>query len=878
MGKNVTNQIRIRKKSKNIKEEKKMEIKVSRWKYNNFEKNVDSFYEEGEARKAERLKREEKELQDSLFLHHPKTEDQIQREVAALVKTKRLHQRNKENDIYGEIQATDIYNNKKSWPKSHKEWLAYSHLALKHFQNIMEGKQIPTWQLVRFRAEDEFKAGIYSAFPSIWMIMINALAEDRIKQLAYKLIFEGVSIFENQATVSMSQKQLYRRKHLLCSGKTLNITNLRVYNKLNATDRNGYTFKLAGTKYSIFSNYPMEAMKKGKEWEKKPFFQSNSKKVLLSPDAVTESLVEWNKTGAIEYVGKAEEIESPIRAATVLAINIKPEKIKLRVCFDGGPWSITKKYDVPCVLDTVQKALMYIEKGDRMTKWDDKSGFHQLRLDEASRSYTHFVWGKHVFQYYGAPFGIGRVPADFQLANHCVVNFLRDHGVPAFLYLDDRLIIEERHGETEQTLIEKGIRAPRNALLTNLLMTAVGGFVSKSKSTPVCSTKIEFLGFDIDTEKETIAIPDQKWDKFQKSLENMLKEKVVFYKDLEKLRGQMCSFLLVITNMQLYIREATATLLESEKKDKPYMEITKELREELKVWRSHEIKYIERERRWHEVDTKLITKDIYTDASGYAMGWYTEEKNEKYSAYWNKNDGKLNIATKEALAILYYIEHHTMELRDVRARFFCDNMAVCLAFEKGAREKTLNRAITKINKLAVQLNLILHIEWCDTKSQKADEPSRILDINEEILKEGMLEKLWKIAGFKTNLDGAATFNNKKHKRYVSRYPETKATATDFMAFEPNQDDVIYLFPPKNAQDFLVKKLLKVENRFILIYTEIGERPIFIPYLKRRKDIEIINISNIYDSPTLEPSKKYSETHGYYGESKKKKTMYCAIKR
>ena len=872
----MTNQIRIKPKKRRIEDEPKISRKVSKWKYNNLNKNKkENEYVEGEKRKAERKKIENEKLEIAMGTRPPKTFQEVKKDVEISIQRGEFHKRNGENDIYGDVTATDLHNNKKSWPKSHSEWLAYSHLALKHFNNIMEGKQIPTWQLVRYRSEEEFKAGIYSAFPQIWMIMINALKDDRIKQIAYKLVYNGVSVFENQATVSTWNKQKYRNKHWLCSGKTLNTVNLAVFNKLGPTNRNGFSYRIAGTKYSIFSNYPMETVQIKGKWIKKPFYQQNSEKVMLNPDAVTESLRDWNKTGAIEYVGKAEEVESPIRAGTVLAINIKPEKVKLRVCFDGGPWTITRKYDVPCNLDTVQKVLLYVEKDDCLTKWDDKSGFHQLKLDEASRHYTHFEWGGHIFQYYAAPFGIGRVPGDFQLVNHCVVNFLRTQGIPTFVYLDDRLVIEGKHTETEQKLIEMGTRAPRNGLLTNLLMTAVGGYVSKSKSTPICSRKIEFLGFDINTENETIAIPEKKWNTFQEDIRKMCKEKAIFYKDLEKIRGQMCSFILVISNMQLYIRNITKALMKAEENDSPYIVMTNDLKEELKVWKSKEIKYIEKIRRWHPVETKLVTKNIYTDASGYGMGWYTEDKNQEYSAYWNKEDGKLNIATKEALAILYYIEHHTNELRDVRARFFCDNMAVCTAFETGAREYTLNKAITKINKLAVQLNLILHIEWCDTKSQKADEPSRILNKNEEIIKPELLEKIWEYAGFKTNIDGAATFYNKIHKRYISRYPETEAESTDFMSYEEKQDDVIWLFPPKNAQDFMIRKLLKSQNRFILIFSAIGEIPIFFPYIKAKA--EIINLSKWDDSPTLIPSKKYSDKYGYYGDCEDTKQIYCAIK-
>ena len=82
----------------------------------------------------------------------------------------------------------------------------------------------------------------------------------------------------------------------------------------------------------------------------------------------------------------------------------------------------------------------------------------------------------------------------------------------------------------------------------------------------------------------------------------------------------------------------------------------------------------------------------------------------------------------------------------------CDNMAVTNAFEKGSKEKILNGVITDINILAVTRNIHISITWVDTKSQKADLPSRILDNNEEILCDSVLEYLIQTYKLKPTID------------------------------------------------------------------------------------------------------------------------------
>ena len=65
----------------------------------------------------------------------------------------------------------------------------------------------------------------------------------------------------------------------------------------------------------------------------------------MNAKKITAQILEWLETKAVVWLGPANKIESPIRAGLVLAINTKQtpegEKLKLRVCMDGGPWTIT---------------------------------------------------------------------------------------------------------------------------------------------------------------------------------------------------------------------------------------------------------------------------------------------------------------------------------------------------------------------------------------------------------------------------------------------------------------------------------------------------------------------------------------------------------
>ena len=95
-------------------------------------------------------------------------------------------------------------------------------------------------------------------------------------------------------------------------------------------------------------------------------------------------------TGAIEWLGPANIIESPTSAGLVLATNIKythqGEKVKIQVCMVGGPWTTTKTHNPSCLFNNLTDVLLFIKPNKLMSKFVDKSGFHHLKMDLHSKS------------------------------------------------------------------------------------------------------------------------------------------------------------------------------------------------------------------------------------------------------------------------------------------------------------------------------------------------------------------------------------------------------------------------------------------------------------------------------------------------------------
>jgi hypothetical protein len=738
-------------------------------------------------------------------------------------------------------------------PRTHLEWQSYSAHLLTLFDKVWREEETPKWDMLKFRYELDFKAGIWAGFTATWLIFINCLPEESSKFVAYKHVTQGISIFDNQYYLAPGKARPYKRSRTIYHLATSSFKNElyeKWHKKLGLKGNEPLT--IADQTLSLRSHYPIQIKKVNGVLEKREFFQQNSEHLLDNIEVINKQLIDWVATGAVKFLGPTESIKSKIRTSLVLVYNESSDKH--RCCFDGGSFKVTQGYSVPCKLDTLNETLLFINKDDYLSKYDDSSGFLQAYLDEPSQNMTHFRWGSFIFKFFAAAFGIARVPSDFQLLNNCAVSFLRRHGVPVSLYLDDRLVVEKDMTSEKLKLIQLGKTAPKNAFLTCTAMIAAGGFISRKKSTFICSKQINFLGFDICTETETISIPPAKWVKFQKELEEVLESEFVHYKDLERLRGKMCSFMLVIMNMRLYIRKITEYLVQADKDKNKILKLDKRLRSELNIWRQSELKYLKTTRHWVEKRSETVEMQRYkvsTDASNMAGGWVDIDGTER-TFYWEQKDQHRHINIKEAIAIKAYILTNKTKLINKRIMFLCDNMCVVKTFKFGSKVAELNDEILIINKLAVELNAIFSIQHVTTDIQEADEASRTLDLKEEIISEESYRIILDYFG-EPDIDCMANFTNTKCKKYYSRFKEDQSLGTNFLSKIPNKNLKLYCFPPKTIVHIAAKHIYDLGNSFCLIFHVFSELPYFVAH--RPNNSILLRLDNKVIIPTWIPCHK-----------------------
>ena len=110
-----------------------------------------------------------------------KTDNEIAEEIKLLIKNNKIS-RDIEDTKNPSVRATTYQDIPLKWPFTHDEWLGYSQICLKLVDKLKRNQITPRWDLVKYRAENNFKAGIFHEFTSIWLITINQLPNDKIKQ------------------------------------------------------------------------------------------------------------------------------------------------------------------------------------------------------------------------------------------------------------------------------------------------------------------------------------------------------------------------------------------------------------------------------------------------------------------------------------------------------------------------------------------------------------------------------------------------------------------------------------------------------------------------------------------------------------------------
>lgn len=353
--------------------------------------------------------------------------------------------------------------------------------------------------------------------------------------------------------------------------------------------------------------------------------------------------------------------------------------------------------------------------------------------------------------------------------------------------------------------------------------------MSLDKSELIPNHLIEFLGFLLNSHDQTVSVPQHKHEKFCQLVDEWAAQPVRDYKTLEKLRGKAISWLLVLTNSKLFIREMNSVIAKAvaeEWADFPpgYLEKTGVFRE-LKFWTS--LTPSDLIRPWRHPHHGLIhiprclnkTRVLYTDASSYKLGGCLLINGRRVYRSFGLSEMRYQdpIHIKEMMAIVECIRSLKPELTGHRIKLMCDNMSVVAAWQgDGCKDMRLNRMIIDLYYLLREIHCALQIEWCSTHDQLGDAPSREISPHDDSILRPHLADLV-VLHFQPNLDCYAEHHNTLCGRYISRFEEEHNIWQDALSYTSIPSDRLFVYAPRALVGASLNVLVKPAARCLFMY-------------------------------------------------------------
>ena len=719
-----------------------------------------------------------------------------------------------------------------------------------------------------------FKAAGYHRHVKWFLLAINFLrTNDYYKHLCLYTVHYGADVYHNQKPTDASEAKPFRKDevynetvphYLHCrilgiDPKSLDLQYCREWDRkwfkaflargkknIRADDKRAKKiiegFREDWQWFKPFKHVLRRKPKKSNGFQVQPLYTTNPAWERDYGDFSNTTITKWLLSGAL--------VLRPAGLSPTLAVGMIYAAMdwKPRLCYDGSITKWLEGFKSPCKLDLLHEVAPLVPKNAGLTKSDDKDGFHAVKMNEESVDWCTVSYAGRHLSYLVLVFGERLSPGVYQMINEIIVNVLRHFGCMVSLYIDDRLYVE---------LPRPGIRPeelpPRTCLLGTLLVVAMGGTISIKKSTFANEPATDYLGLNINSSSQEISVPEAKWKKFLSLASTLLEKGSCSYKDLEKLRGYLCSFILACSRLKLYIRRQTEALVMADHLQRKIpinqrrIKLDGRLREEIQQWTARN--YLSMRKSWLEPKyTYFRAASLFTDASSAAAGAVVFRDNIKLgelTRFFSEDFHEDSIAVKEALAILYTLRQFSKRLQGCHLVNFCDNQVVVAAFSNdGARDPRLNDVVRLIYEEVEKMGATFVCYWVSTKIQLGDRPSRICDFNEEFLPRHYFAQICRLWNVKPEVDAMATAENKKCQKFIpwtlSRDPH--AISNDFLNANKEllRGRIFYIFPPKSIANRVIAHLQSHywDEKFILILHAFEQVPLAAAIFQNHPTTEI----------------------------------------
>ena len=360
------------------------------------------------------------------------------------------------------------------------------------------------------------------------------------------------------------------------------------------------------------------------------------------------------------------------------------------------------KLQYPTV-DTLAKRIFDIGKSCRIFKKDLSHAFRLLPLCPGSYSYICMKWSDLYYVDKSMPMGLVSAAFCCQSVTSAIVHIHKNMNFWLCNYLDDF-----GSGEHE-TVVWKSYNVLEN------LLRDLGATEALEKSVPP-STRMEFLGNTLDTQKQTIEVSEERRNELLQLLLKFIQLEVVSKKELQSLIGKLNFVTNCIKAGRVFLKRLIACMTTMPEHGKHKLD--EECKKDIRWWIDFLPSFKGESIIWL-LDLAAVDLNIATDASLDAAGGIWLEGKEYFHTRFNPiiTSKTTNIMQREMLAVLWALSLWAQHLTNKVIRISTDNKGTLWAINRGStKDAYMLKCLREIIRICAEYSILLKAEYIESKS------------------------------------------------------------------------------------------------------------------------------------------------------------------
>ena len=508
----------------------------------------------------------------------------------------------------------------------------------------------------------------------------------------------------------------------------------------------------------------------------------NSKKCKDFVPFIANTILERLRDGSIHLWGRVGDVDPP---KLVLPLTVEPSKPRLiHDCRYLNLWQKHTKF----ALETLTYIPPLAPPASRFTCIDEKSSYDGHSLTRSSWEFFGIQFGGWYFCYTTMSFGWSQSAVICQQSCLLVTSAIRNWKISCIQYLDDRWVSEFLDCPPSP---DTNSQRAEIALVTTLaLMHHCGYTFSLQKCTLTPVTSGVFLGLEVDTIRQSFAVPASKVEVFAELRERVIRLKTIPLRTLQRLQGKACSFILCVPGAKLFCRELNRAIATAKA-----VTMYPALLSELIAWR-----FLDTFQAWKPWRSgRHVTLELSTDSSGYSWGAHSADG--VFRDYWSPQDLPLGIHLKEGRAVVLALKSLSDSVSGTTVDIFCDNQAFLKAWDnEGSKDRNITSVVKELFDLCNELNCDINIKYVPSALNKADKPSRVLSLSDCSLSPSLWSTLdsrfgphtWDLMSLDSNTPIGRDGQPLTH---YTPFPTPHSSGVNVLAQSLSPSHNYYVFPP-----------------------------------------------------------------------------------